>query len=94
MSATTSTTAEEWFADHLERLQRDSQRRSRLSREKWERPGDAQIRELREYDAETDNLRRFLAGRRHDPNLVDSFASRLPGYTKPMTRAELKGRRP
>jgi hypothetical protein len=51
--------ADEWFADYLRRIS-DHHHRRRLLSEKFERPWDYPIRAVREYDAETEQFRRYL----------------------------------
>jgi hypothetical protein len=64
MGLTSWASADDWWDEFITRLLRDSRRRNRLAQEKWERPGDHAIRAAAEYDAETENLRRFLAGQK------------------------------
>lgn len=51
--------ADEWFADYLRRIS-DHRYRRRLLGERSERPWDYPIRAAREYDAETEQFRRYL----------------------------------
>jgi hypothetical protein len=64
MGLTSWASADDWWDEFLTRLLRDSRRRNRLAQEKWERPGDQTLRAAAEYDAETENLRRFIAGQK------------------------------
>jgi hypothetical protein len=58
--------ADEWFDDYIRRLV-DSPRRVRgLKLDLREHPWDHKIRVEREYDAETENLRRFIAGQKEN----------------------------
>ncbi|GAA5198632.1 hypothetical protein [Microbacterium jejuense] len=53
-------TATDWADEWWSRLLRDSRRRSRAVNERFEHPWDQPIRAAAEYDAETDNLLKFI----------------------------------
>ena len=63
-------TADDWRDEWMSRLLRDSRRRARAARERQERPGDHKIRAAAEYDQETENLCRFLAGQKETGGVV------------------------
>ncbi|GAA1149389.1 hypothetical protein F6W69_10530 [Microbacterium oxydans] len=56
------TSADYWFADYIERLQKSQPRTIRLSREKVSIPVPEQ--EARAFTDKTEQLRRYLAGER------------------------------
>lgn len=56
------TTADYWFADYLERLQKSQSRTIRLPREKVSIPASEQ--DARAFTDKTEQLRRYLAGER------------------------------
>lgn len=61
--------ADEWFADYMRRVS-DHNRRRRVLSERFERPWDYPIRAAQEYDAETENYRRFLANERNTGGII------------------------